>query len=147
MGTFATAAGGALVGGVAIGALAIGGIAYSTNELVDGIKGEFDLPTIIYTPYTIFSNKVPLFDINFFNPMSSLDENGNSIQVITSVNIPSSQLEGTIDKNHLNELASYIMDAKHKEGLISLEGIGGANVLALRNYLQIIGSKNEYGVR
>lgn len=53
-----------------------------TNDLIDDLKGEFELPTIIYTPYTIFANKIPLFDINFFNPMGSVDDDGNSTKDI-----------------------------------------------------------------
>lgn len=31
-------------------------------------KGEFEIVQIEYTPFAIFSNKVPMFDVNFFNP-------------------------------------------------------------------------------
>lgn len=35
---------------------------------ISNFKGEFDIVQIEYTPFAIFSNKVPMFDINFFNP-------------------------------------------------------------------------------
>ena len=38
------------------------------DKFVSGIKGEYDLPMIAYTPERIFSNSIPLFDINFFEP-------------------------------------------------------------------------------
>lgn len=44
----------------------------ATLAVQDGIdeifEGEFDLPMIAYTPYAIFSNTIPVFDINFFSP-------------------------------------------------------------------------------
>ena len=32
------------------------------------LTGKFDLPMIAYTPFAIFSNTIPVFDINFFSP-------------------------------------------------------------------------------
>ena len=78
--------GGIFVGGILVATAGVAGIAYSTNKFIDDIKGEFDLPTIIYTPYTIFSGQIPLFDINFFNPMETIDEYGNSEETLVSIN-------------------------------------------------------------
>lgn len=36
---------------------------------IDSIKGDFDIPNIAYTPYAIFSGKIPLLDINFISPV------------------------------------------------------------------------------
>lgn len=84
MATAAVGVGGTLVGGVCVAVGASVGVAYCTNKLIDDLKGEFDLPTIIYTPYTIFSNKIPLFDVNFFNPMPAVNEDGEStVQIAT----------------------------------------------------------------
>ena len=49
---------------------------YSGNmDTIEALKGEFDLPMIAYTPYAIFSNSIPVFDINFFSPND--DTKGN----------------------------------------------------------------------
>lgn len=89
-------AGGALVGGVCVVAGATAGIVFCTNELIDGLKGEFDLPTIVYTPYTIFSNKIPIFDINFFNPMKSVDEDGKTSETIHEIEKINDETEMTL---------------------------------------------------
>ena len=43
-----------------------------TSNLIESLSGKFDLPQIRYTPYEIFSNQIPVFDINFINPMNSI---------------------------------------------------------------------------
>ena len=50
--------------------LIIGGVLtyLGASAVITGLSGEYELPTIQYTPFAIFSNKIPLFDINFFNP-------------------------------------------------------------------------------
>lgn len=61
-------------GATAIGAsLILGGsgvaiFASNSAELLNKLVGNFELPMIWYTPYAIFSNSVPIFDINFFSP-------------------------------------------------------------------------------
>lgn len=60
--------GGVLVGGLFFAGAAVAGIVYSGDKFIDDIKGEFELPTIQYTPEEIFANRIPMFDINFFNP-------------------------------------------------------------------------------
>lgn len=58
-----------LVGGCMI----IGGC-YAIKVGNEKLKGEFDLPMIMYTPEAIFSNRIPLFNINFFNPVDDIYE-------------------------------------------------------------------------
>lgn len=64
-----------LIGGVVlfstVGTLAI---VSGTKGAISGFKGEFDLPMIRYTPYEIFSNQIPLLDVNFIKPMDSIVE-------------------------------------------------------------------------
>lgn len=44
-------------------------VAYKAGETwIDQMQGKYDLPMIMYTPERIFSNEIPLFDINFFTP-------------------------------------------------------------------------------
>lgn len=59
-----------VIGGLLI-PMAVGGLATTViagANLIEGLKGDFDIPTIVYTPYTIFSGQIPAFDINFINP-------------------------------------------------------------------------------
>ena len=63
-----------MFGGLVVTSAGVGA-AFSLDSFIDDLKGEFELPTIVYTPYMIFSNKIPLFDINFFNPMDDINEN------------------------------------------------------------------------
>lgn len=76
-----------LVGGTAALAGA-NGVIVNTDSLVDGIQGNFDLPTILLTPDAIFSNSIPLLDINFFNPNNTfnIDIDGDGIQDRVDVN-------------------------------------------------------------
>lgn len=82
--------GGTLVGGLLFAGASVAVVAYSADTLIDGIKGEFDLPTIYYTPEIIFSDKVPLFDINFFNPSEDKED-----KIIVNLSNPEST--GTAD--------------------------------------------------
>lgn len=43
-------------------------VVWGVDDTVEALKGEFDLPMIAYTPFAIFSNTIPVFDINFFKP-------------------------------------------------------------------------------
>lgn len=52
--------------GGAIATLVIAGT--RVYDAVLCFKGPFDIVQIEYTPFAIFSNRVPMFDINFFNP-------------------------------------------------------------------------------
>lgn len=64
-----------LVGGVIAGTVAGGIIAVNgTTGLVGTLQGKFDLPMIRYTPYEIFSNQIPMLDVNFISPMDSVTE-------------------------------------------------------------------------
>ena len=85
------AAGGTLVGGILVGTGAALTVAYCTDDLIEGLKGEFDLPTILYTPYMIFSNQIPLFDINFFSPMESVFD-GEGTETIFSFKLKEGEM-------------------------------------------------------
>ena len=64
-----------VIGGVVLATA--GGAAlfvHGTSELVDGLQGKFDLPMIRYTPYEIFSGQIPVFDVNFIEPLESVYE-------------------------------------------------------------------------
>ncbi len=62
---------GAVVTGIiVVGVCGVGAYKHVVSGIKD-FKGEFDIPTIVYTPFIIFSGMVPMFDINFFAPKSS----------------------------------------------------------------------------
>ena len=64
-----------VAGGVMFTAATFTGVAIATKEVADEIEGEFELPLIMYSPEKIFSNEIPLFDINFINPQTQRYEN------------------------------------------------------------------------
>lgn len=63
--------------GAPLGAMMIGGVAcvVATMDTAEKLQGEFGLPMIMYTPYAIFSNNIPIFDINFFSPNAETEKN------------------------------------------------------------------------
>ncbi len=78
--------------GVCVGTLwAVGGTA---TALVGGetftaeLLGEFDIPMIEYTPYTIFSGQVPAFDINFIKPKDDIVIQNDYYQGEEFTNLP-----------------------------------------------------------
>ena len=101
-----------------------------TNEAIEDFKGEFDIPTIVYTPFAIFSGLVPLFDINFFNP------NTDSVAVLNIADcFDGNQKIETIEENsqtarpeleeYMNEeLEDYYEGGKYQQLLVSMAYIG-----------------------
>jgi len=75
-----------IVGGVLL-TTAVGGIVAvaGTNELIDDISGAFDLPQIRYTPYEIFSGQIPVFDVNFIDPMESVESKSKGTEIVNSL--------------------------------------------------------------
>lgn len=74
-GSFSAASIPAIAGGISAIVGAVGTTAAGTALVVWGgadtkaaLSGDYDLPMIAYTPYAIFSNSIPMFDINFFSP-------------------------------------------------------------------------------
>lgn len=53
----------------------VASVVWGVDDTVEALTGEYDLPMIAYTPYAIFSNSIPVFDINFFSP--DTDTEGN----------------------------------------------------------------------
>ncbi|MBR6504807.1 MAG: hypothetical protein IKT41_03750 [Clostridia bacterium] len=71
-----------VVGGGLVTAIGSGVVVYSSGkQFVKDIKGSFELPFIMYTPGLIFSNSIPLFDINFINPSESKNETVNTTTI------------------------------------------------------------------
>lgn len=65
-----TIAGGVIVAGA--GSVVAGS---AIGDTVAALQGEFDLPNIIYTPFAIFANYIPVFNINFFSTNQSNSDN------------------------------------------------------------------------
>lgn len=117
--TAAAAAGGTIVGGVLVTAGAAVAVGVCTNKLIDDLKGEFDLPTIVYTPYTIFSNRIPLFDINFFNPMPSVNEDGESNVEIATIDGSYLGVYGQFENDLIkNPIYAFTMKCLKNENII-----------------------------
>lgn len=80
-----------LVGGVLIASsVGVASAVVGSKQLIRDFKGSFDLPMIRYTPYEIFSNQIPLLDVNFINPMKKIEEAngiGNNITYESSAAI------------------------------------------------------------
>ena len=83
-----------VVGGVVFTTATFTGVAVATKEFADEIEGEFELPLIIYSPEKIFSNEIPLFDINFINPQIDKYEDINIYQTTKDVITEISSLDG-----------------------------------------------------
>ena len=68
------------------------------GEAAASFSGDFDIPQLAYSPFAIFANKVPMFDINFFNP-KTIDSKITPIQDQLKL-----QQEKVIYENRLNEI-------------------------------------------
>ncbi len=74
-----TAGGSILLGAagvVAGGYLAVNGV----ENTIENLCGDYELPYIAYTPFSIFSNQVPIFDINFFSPTDYSSTNTDKVE-------------------------------------------------------------------
>lgn len=111
-----------------------------TNDLIDDLKGEFELPTIVYTPYTIFSNRIPLFDINFFNPMRAVDDDGNSTKDIGSITERDINSEAPLNGITLKYLDDVLSNSSKKEEFTKLKN----EIIEKMNNLNW-GEKVKYG--
>ena len=74
-GTLTAAGVAAIAGGVALAAAGTASVVWGIDDTVEALSGEFDLPMIAYTPFAIFSNSIPIFDINFFSPKTETSGN------------------------------------------------------------------------
>ncbi len=139
---------GTLLGCVIVGGVAGAGATHFKNEAVEDFKGEFDIPTIVYTPFAIFSGLVPLFDVNFFNPntgsvqvlnVADCISGGNKIQAIEdkakdprkeleesmNVEVDPSQYGGKyqeliIDMSYIASWSCYVVAASNNDSLEDL---------------------------
>ncbi|OKZ74607.1 MAG: hypothetical protein BHW00_04435 [Clostridium sp. 26_22] len=57
---------------------------------------DFVLPQIKLTPYEIFANQVPLFDVDFFNPKKDIETNTYENEEALKIGILSENLEETL---------------------------------------------------
>lgn len=93
--------------GVCIGiACVAGGIIASSiavNDMSSKLSGDFDIPMIAYTPYAIFSNSVPAFDINFIKPKEDVEDDSLNIEVLG-------------DAKELEELMYYVGNLRDNYG-------------------------------
>ena len=104
----------ALMGGVATGVGASILFHKIERNNAGDWKGQFELPFIMYTPGRIFSNSIPLFDINFINPqVANLETNKLSVNsleksnYIENLNVKWIGTEGSLGKNKDEIIAEY----------------------------------------
>jgi hypothetical protein len=57
---------------------------------------DFVLPQIKLTPYEIFANQVPLFDVDFFNPKKDIETNTEESSKLLKTGVTSGKLEETL---------------------------------------------------
>ena len=69
------------------------------SEFASDLSGEFDIPIIQYTPYTIFSGQIPALDINFISPMETKYETETKI----NTNVPTDLIEKKDEENIWDE--------------------------------------------
>lgn len=90
---------------IVITAVAVTTVTFSiTTGIVEGmLPGSFYLPLFEITPQEIFSNKVPLLDVDFFNPTSSKvdtvyerDEDGNFVSTAVESKSTAAELRSTV---------------------------------------------------
>ena len=115
-----------MLGGVA-------SVAWGVDDTVEALTGEFDLPMISYTPFAIFSNTIPIFDINFFSPNTT-----------TTGNIDLGQGESEI--TYASESSASILQATVATWYVTLRTIAVVGLLSVLVYIGIrilIGSASE----
>ncbi len=104
-----------VIGGVVLATA--GGAAlfvHGTSELVDDIQGKFDLPMIRYTPYEIFSGQIPVFDVNFIEPMESVKEEKEVINIADEIGEDIKEVTQGNAVNFVN-VVEYVDDFKEVE--------------------------------
>lgn len=94
-------AAGTLIGSLAVAGAASAGAIYLGVGAAKDFRGEFDIPTIVYTPFAIFSGIIPLFDINFFNPSTELTKVVNSADLFASVGLAT--VENDLEQNEIGD--------------------------------------------
>ena len=112
-----------------------GGVAiYSGNmDTIEALKGEFDLPMIAYTPYAIFSNSIPVFDINFFSPNDDTEGNVDLGQ-------------GEVEIEYKTESSAAILQSTISKWYFILKNIALLGLMSVLIYIGIrivIGSAND----
>ena len=90
---------------IVITAVAVTTVTFSiTTGIVEGmLPSSFYLPLFEITPQEIFSNKVPLLDVDFFNPTSSKvdtvyekDQDGNFVSTVVESKSTAAELRSTV---------------------------------------------------
>lgn len=59
---------------------------------------DFVLPQIKLSPYEIFANQIPLFDVDFFNPNKEIETNTNANKWLIKKGVTSKDLKSTLDE-------------------------------------------------
>ena len=125
------AAGAAILGAIGsgvTGTLVAGGITYVVSgwAISEIIPDTFYLPAYLISPEEIFSNKIPLLDVNFFNPRS--DEYYESIQSSVSQALQGTQQDPDANGNN---------DEQPQSSAARLQGTISSWYFIIRNFCLI----------
>ena len=97
------------------------------------------MPTIVYTPFAIFSGIVPLFDINFFNPSTE------GTQVVNIADLLASNSLGTVTngKSEFGETQEDV-DARILYNKVAMVADWGVSFTYYYEYLNESGEAKSY---
>ena len=97
---------------VTINAVVVGVVTFSVSSVLANaaLPEDFVLPQIKLSPYEIFANQVPLFDVDFFNPMEdvAVDVDDTNVKELKT-NIDSSEMQSVLDelRNRYYYISNY----------------------------------------
>lgn len=99
-------------------------VVWGAKDTAEGLSGEFDLPMIAYTPYAIFSNSIPVFDINFFSPNTKTEG---------TVNMG----EGDTQIEYVSESSAAILQTTVASWYVALRNIAIVGLMSVLVYVSI----------
>ena len=111
----------------------VASVVWGVDDTVEALTGEYDLPMIAYTPYAIFSNSIPVFDINFFSPNTETEGNVDFGQ-------------GETEIQYASESSAAILKPTISSWYVALRNIALVGLLSVLIYIGIriiIGSVND----
>ena len=106
-------------GGVLIATLGTASIIWGAHDIA--MDSNFDLPTIRYTPFEIFSGQVPILDINFLSPKEAITE-----QIKTKEEATTFVLQDYINENLADsgaEISESSEEYKNFQKATKVEGV------------------------
>ena len=84
------------IAGSVLTVLKTGVVAGVITFCISGYIANAALPEVKLTPYEIFANQVPLFDVDFFNPKKDIETNTEESSKLLKTGVTSGKLEETL---------------------------------------------------